>query len=446
MGNEEGAEYESCVRWRIRGNQAFKAGNVSKAENLYTEGIECCVQPLLLCYSNRGAALMSLRRMREAINDLAVALALDPSFLKAKLRAATCYLLLGEVQEAMQYYKSCMESRTGVCLDRRIAIEAANGLQKAEKVAESLHRSAELLKQQTCDAASSALEIIADALSISSYSEKLLEMKGECLCKLQKYDEAIKLCEQTLDFAEKNFALHDTENKNDSIRLWRWRIMSKSYYHLGKLTAALHLIKKQEQVIFVNDGSGNKSQKSLIPLGTTIRELLAHRKAGNKAFQSGKFAEALDHYNAAISKSVESQPFAAICFCNRAAAHQGLGQIIDAIADCSVAMALDENYAKAASRRATLHEMIRDYVDAVTDLKRLISLLENEAQEKAGSFSEVLRKARQRLSSVEEKAKSQIPLDLYLILGIKSSDPGSVVKKAYKKAALKHHPDKVLRF
>ncbi|XP_031107557.1 dnaJ homolog subfamily C member 7 homolog [Ipomoea triloba] len=316
----------------------------------------------------------------------------------------------------MQYYKSCMESRMGVCLDRRIAIEAADGLQKAEKVAESLHRSAELLKQKTCDAASRALEIIADALSISSYSEKLLEMKGESLCKLQKYDEAIKLCEQTLDFAEKNFALHDTKNTNDSVRLWRWRIMSKSYYHLGKLKAALDLIKKQEQVIFVNDGSGNESQKSLIPLGTTIRELLAHRKAGNKAFQSGKFAEALDHYNAAISKSVESQPFAAICFCNRAAAHQGLGQIIDAIADCSVAMALDENYAKAASRRATLHEMIRDYVDAVTDLKRLISLLENEAQEKAGSFSEVLRKARQRLSSVEEKAKSQIPLDLYLIL------------------------------
>ncbi|XP_019165840.1 PREDICTED: dnaJ homolog subfamily C member 7 homolog [Ipomoea nil] len=258
MRSQEGAEYESCVRWRIRGNQAFKAGDVSKAENLYTEGIECCIQPLLLCYSNRAAALMSLCRIREAINDLAVALALDPSFLKAKLRTATCYLLLGEVQEAMQYYKSCMESRMGMCLDRRIAIEAADGLQKAEKVAESLHRSAELLKQQTCDAARSALEIIADALSISIYSEKLLEMKGESLCKLQKYDEAIKLCEQTLDFAENNFA-------NDSVRLWRWRIMSKSYYHLGKLKEALHLIKKQEQVIFVNDGSGNKSQESLIP-------------------------------------------------------------------------------------------------------------------------------------------------------------------------------------
>lgn len=56
--------------------------------------------------------------------------------------------------------------------------------------------------------------------------------------------------------------------------------------------------------------------------------------------------EAIEHYTAAISSSVESRPFAAICFCNRAAAHQALGQIIDAIADCSLAIAFDGNYAK----------------------------------------------------------------------------------------------------
>lgn len=56
--------------------------------------------------------------------------------------------------------------------------------------------------------------------------------------------------------------------------------------------------------------------------------------------------EAIEHYTAAISSSVESRPFAAICCCNRAAAHQALGQIIDAIADCSLAIAFDGNYAK----------------------------------------------------------------------------------------------------
>lgn len=75
------------------------------------------------------------------------------------------------------------------------------------------------------------------------------------------------------------------------------------------------------------------------------------QKAGNEAFKSGKYTEAIDHYSAAISSGIESRPFTAICFCNRAAAHQALGQIVDAIADCSVAIALDKNYSKVCLRK-----------------------------------------------------------------------------------------------
>lgn len=56
--------------------------------------------------------------------------------------------------------------------------------------------------------------------------------------------------------------------------------------------------------------------------------------------------EAVEHYTAALSCNVDSRPFAAVCFCNRAAAHKLLGQITDAIADCSLAIALDGNYLK----------------------------------------------------------------------------------------------------
>lgn len=56
--------------------------------------------------------------------------------------------------------------------------------------------------------------------------------------------------------------------------------------------------------------------------------------------------DAIEHYSAALACSTESRPFAAICFCNRAAAYQALGQIADAIADCSLAIALDPSYLK----------------------------------------------------------------------------------------------------
>jgi DnaJ family protein C protein 7 len=45
---------------------------------------------------------------------------------------SSCHLQLGEVEDALHYFNKCLESRIGVCLDRRITIEAADGVQKAQ--------------------------------------------------------------------------------------------------------------------------------------------------------------------------------------------------------------------------------------------------------------------------------------------------------------------------
>lgn len=81
----------------IRGNQAYKNGDMCKAEECYTYGInsspssddsEYSVKPLALCYGNRAAARISLGRLREAISDCEMAASLDPSYIKAYMRAA----------------------------------------------------------------------------------------------------------------------------------------------------------------------------------------------------------------------------------------------------------------------------------------------------------------------------------------------------------------------
>ncbi|EXB39091.1 DnaJ homolog subfamily C member 7 [Morus notabilis] len=362
---------ETCEKWRLRGNQAYKNGDLPKAEAFYTQGIislpssdrsGTCLKPLLLCYSNRAAARMCLLRIREALGDCMMAAALDPNFLKVHIRAANCHLLLGDVENAQQCFKNCFETGAGVCLDRRIIIDAADGQRKAQKVIECIHQSAKLLEQKNPDAALNALEIISEALSISLYSEKLLKMKGEALIMLRRPEEAIQLCEQSLSFVEKNFAsvnaladIDGSSNESYSFaRLWRWWLISKSYFHLGRLEAALPLLDKLAKVRSINDGSACKNLEASTSLAVTIRDLLHHKNAGNEAFKLGKYAEAVDHYTAALSSNVESRRFAAICFCNRAAAHQALGQIADAIADCSLAIALDGNYAKPPMRPSAL--------------------------------------------------------------------------------------------
>ncbi|KAJ0511752.1 putative DnaJ domain, tetratricopeptide-like helical domain superfamily [Helianthus annuus] len=425
------AAEEVCEKWRLRGNQAYGNGDLAKAEDYYTQGLNSvsqtekskgCLRALMLCYSNRAATRISLGRMKDALKDCLMAAAIDPNFLKVQVRAAHCYLAIGEVENATVQYMKCLQSGSDVCVDRKLLVDASEGLEKAQKVTQCLKQYTEL-PRRTPEDLECALKVIDEALQISSCSEQLLQMKADTLLKLQRYEQIIQMCEQTLSSAG-----------SDS---WRSNLIVKSYFYLGKLEEAHEFIKKQENSGLITERLEIMSLESMIPLADTISELLSRKAAGNEAYKSGRYTEAVENYTSALSCSVESRPFAAICFCNRAAAYRALGQISDAIADCSLAIALDPSYLKAISRRANLYEMIRDYGEAAKDLRRLVSSLTSQ-MDKANE----LRQTQLQLYNIEEESKKEIPLNMYLILGVESTAAASEVKESVSESCTKASSDK----
>ncbi|KAL2623630.1 hypothetical protein R1flu_003835 [Riccia fluitans] len=309
----------------------------------------------------------------------------------------------------------------------------------------------------------SVMLLLNEAFRGSPHSES--QLKGYALLLLQKYNEIIQLSDTSLALAEstvnsdsssQDFERSQRQSEDDVLKVWWWELTARAKYYLGRLEEAHELLQKSKTV------SRNCQIDSIIdvlnkdfPLSMSrIRDLLHQKVAGNEAFQAGKYTEAKEHYTAALACIGDSLPFFAVCFYNRAAAFQALRHVTDAIADCSQAIILEPMYTEAISKRAILYEKVRDYAQCCLDLQRLRTFLENQklqvriGQSTPGRLNrtEDLRQVQAWLAKAKAEMRKDYPLDYYMILGLEHRCTSADIKKAYKKAALKHHPDKVGQF
>ena len=142
----------------------------------------------------------------------------------------------------------------------------------------------------------------------------------------------------------------------------------------------------------------------------------------------GVYREALE------SKVADSPLLQAIFLSNICACEQALERYVDALSSASIAISLAPTFAKARSRLATLYGELDMHKEAIEAYDSLLELpLDNEERNVANWNKREV-----------EKKKAAQP-NWYKLLGLKdfgSATTTSDVKKAYKKLALVHHPDK----
>ena len=93
-------EEEDAESWKLMGNTKYKSGDYRGAITCYDRAI--IVAPTTSAYyGNRAAANMMLLKYNEVIQDCSVAIAMEPSFLKAYIRKGKAYLGKGDLHKAL---------------------------------------------------------------------------------------------------------------------------------------------------------------------------------------------------------------------------------------------------------------------------------------------------------------------------------------------------------
>ena len=383
--------------YKTQGNDFFKKKNYKKAIECYTKAIKLNrSEPTY--YTNRASAYMATNNYDSALSDCRLALSLNPDHPRALTRGARCLIVLGQLAEA----KEMMSHADRVQPDDQQVKEEYKNLSEA---LQDLNDYKLFLAQKNY---SQALHYVDKLCEISSFSWEFKRFKIETLIMQGDLNKSEEVVRETI----KSYS-----NKPE-LYLYLGRIT----YYKGNTSEAERVLAQCRSV----DGSYQEGQA----MAKDIKRFEQAKDEANKLFSAKKTNEAIAAYTECLKFDEFNKFYNSIILSNRSACYITNKEYIKALTDINKAIELNPDFAKAHARRGNIRYHLEEFSEAMNDY--------NRAKELNPAYPDI----DNLIASAQSGASNRKRKDYYSVLGIEKTASDDQIKKAYRKQALKWHPDK----
>uniref|UniRef100_A0A8C2HVE3 DnaJ homolog subfamily C member 7 n=1 Tax=Cyprinus carpio TaxID=7962 RepID=A0A8C2HVE3_CYPCA len=382
LTSDEELEREAEV-FKEQGNAYYVKKDYAEAFNFYTKAIGIFCIELFLHTSESHSALT-----------------LDSIFTHehtGHMREGKCHLLLGNAMAASRCFQKVLELEPDNSQAQQ-ELKNAESILEFERLAEISFEKRDFRMVVFC---------MDRALEPASACHRFKVLKAECLALLGRYPEAQSVASDILRMDSTN---------------------GDALYVRGLCLYYEDCIDKAVQFFVQALRMAPDHEKARLAC-RNAKSLKAKKEDGNKAFKDGSFEQAYELYSEALTIDPNNIKTNAKLYCNRATVGSKLNKLEQAIEDCTKAIKLDETYIKAYLRRAQCYMDTEQYEEAVRDYEKVYQT------EKTKEHKNLLKNAQLELKKSKRK-------DYYKVLGVDKNATEDEIKKAYRKRALMHHPDR----
>lgn len=380
-----------------KGNKEFKKGNYQAAIAYYTEAL--LDEKSEVFYGNRAACYINLGKYQEAVDDCKAALQIKPDYTKVIKRLVQGLIALDNIPEA----KSVLEE--AVARDIASKTELANEIKSVKELDETQEALDKAIQRQNW---STALYYVNEKLRSCPASVKLRLDRLEYMMEAGNNDEATKYSQQ----------------------LFNELVDNPRFLYLRGMCLVNEGNLGQAKKFFTEAMKKDPDYAACAKAVKRLKKTESLKEEASSHFKSGDFKKAIEGFTACLELFPNNKNYNSSIYLNRAICFSKLKEQDKALQDLNRAIECNPDYAKAYVKRGEINTELENYEEAVRDFEnaKRISPSEFGVQQKC-------KDAKLRLKQAKRK-------DYYKILGVEKDADATAIKKAYRKLALKWHPDK----